>query len=295
MTRILAALFALTIGALGVGTASAQSSGVISQPFSLSAAGQFAPVLNLNGHSTCSVTIYNSGGGFTGIPQIASDGPASPSVWSAATQINAGSISTTGPFSGNVGGNGPTNFRFGLTALTSGTVTGVESCSPSLGTGAAGGTTSVVGTGTAGAPAGGVLSIQGVAGGVSQNTAFNSLGSTSITACDKTAVVNISTAVTTSIVAVSGTTKVYVCAFSLYVVSGTLPTFVIEGGTGAACVTTQVPLTGTFGGISAAVGVDFAQGTGLGALFTTAASSALCIVSGGTLPNIQGFVTYAQF
>jgi hypothetical protein len=127
------------------------------------------------------------------------------------------------------------------------------------------------------------------------NTAVNSSGATAPVACDKQAAVNISTATTTSIVAVSGSTAVYVCAYHLYVVSGTLPSFVIEGGTGAACVTTQAPLTGTFGGIAGAIGESFQAGSGIGAILSTAASSALCIVSGGTVPNIQGWLRYAQF
>lgn len=66
-------------------------------------------------------------------------------------------------------------------------------------------------------------------------------------------------------------------------------------GAGTACVTTQAPLTGTFGGIAGAIGESFQAGSGTGAILRTAASSALCIVTGGTTPNLQGWISYAQF
>jgi hypothetical protein len=56
--------------------------------------------------------------------------------------------------------------------------------------------------------------------------------------------VNIMTATTTSIVTVSGSTKVFVCGFT-FSMTGTTPTFQFEYGTGAAC-TNPVVLTGTF-------------------------------------------------
>lgn len=122
-----------------------------------------------------------------------------------------------------------------------------------------------------------------------------STGLTQALACDQTKLINISTATTTSVVALSAGTAVYVCSYSLYIVSGTLPAFVIEAGTGAACVTTQAALTGTFGGIAGAVGQNFTYGSGTGTVLRTPTSDALCIVSSGTTPNIQGVVNYAQF
>ena len=119
------------------GNVAAQSSGPISQSFSLSTVGQRLPTLTLNGQiQSCSIVIYNSGGGFTITPQAASDGIGNPTPsWVTATSINTGSISTTGTFTGNVSGQGLTSFGGVLSALTSGTITGVETCSAAAGSG----------------------------------------------------------------------------------------------------------------------------------------------------------------
>lgn len=114
-------------------------------------------------------------------------------------------------------------------------------------------------------------------------------------ACSSSTAVNISTATTTTLVAVSGVTVVRVCSYSLYVVSGTLPSFKFVYGTGAACVTGQTALTGTYGGIAGAIGQLFNIADGLGTIFQAPAANGLCLVSAGTLPNIQGVITYSQF
>jgi hypothetical protein len=125
-------------------------------------------------------------------------------------------------------------------------------------------------------------------------TGMNSAGATAPVACDKSTAVNITTATTTSVVAVSGSLAVYICGFDLYVPSGTLPSFAFTYGTGAAC-TGATALTGTYGGIAGTVGENFPMGNGVGTIFRTPASQGVCIVSGGTTPSIQGVVFWAQF
>lgn len=110
--------------------------------------------------------------------------------------------------------------------------------------------------------------------------------------------VNISTATTTQIVALSGTTAVYVCGYSLVAGAGTNPSIQFEYGTGASCGTGTTALTGAM-----ATGVTVST-TAPGPIFNspgqdvsllkTAAGNALCLVSGGTTPNFQGFVTFVQ-
>jgi hypothetical protein len=124
-------------------------------------------------------------------------------------------------------------------------------------------------------------------GGASVNT--DPCGSWGVIKTSKA--VNISTAVTTSIVGVSGSTAVFVCGFHLETVSGTTPTFQFEYGTGAACGTGTTVLTGTYTGAALQT---FFYGGGEMTLFQAPASNGLCIVSGGTTPNIQGVVTYVQ-
>jgi hypothetical protein len=114
-------------------------------------------------------------------------------------------------------------------------------------------------------------------------------------ACGSSVAVNISTAATTAVVPLVAAKLVYVCGYSLYVVSGTLPSFQFVYGTGAACVTGQTALTGTYGGIAGAIGELFQSGSGLGTIFRVPASNGLCLISGGTTPNIQGVVSFSQF
>jgi hypothetical protein len=95
-----------------------------------------------------------------------------------------------------------------------------------------------------------------------------------------------STATTTALVPVSGTTKVYVCGVSL--VNGASQTAYIEYGTGTACVTGPTALTPTYG-TSASVNIGFGGGT----IITTPASNGLCLVTGGTTAA-QALVSYVQ-
>lgn len=97
--------------------------------FSATTTGVIPLILNLQGASTCGVTVYSVGGGATIVPQVASDGPVSPQTWVTATTINTGSITTIGSFVGGIATLGITNFRVNITALTSGTVSGFMSCS----------------------------------------------------------------------------------------------------------------------------------------------------------------------
>jgi hypothetical protein len=116
------------------------------------------------------------------------------------------------------------------------------------------------------------------------------------TACNGAPIpINISTATTTLLGANSAGAKWHVCFISVYIVSGTLPSFFFEtGGTGSC--TSPTALTGTYGGIASAVGELFQFGTGIGQVMqTTGANSSWCIVSGGTTPNIQGYAEAAQY
>lgn len=103
------------------------------------------------------------------------------------------------------------------------------------------------------------------------------------------AVVNIASATTTQIVALASGNFINVCAWAL-TVAGTAPSYQFEYGTGASCGTGTTVLTGTF---LPTVG-SFTAINGDVSLFRTAASNALCIVSAGTGPSIQGVVTYVQ-
>lgn len=90
------------------------------------------------------------------------------------------------------------------------------------------------------------------------------------------------------IIALSGTTKVYVCSLSIIGVSGTTPTLSLVQGTGTNCATSQTTLLPAFGTTAGQL-YAFANPVTL-----TSAGFALCYLPGGTTP-VQNFVlTYVQ-
>lgn len=108
--------------------------------------------------------------------------------------------------------------------------------------------------------------------------------------------VSITSATTTQLVALSGSTKISVCGWSLSSPEATtVPTFAFEYGTGSNCGTGTTTLTGTFGaGTATTAGiVNYTAGGTPGTEFSTASGNALCVVTTGTV-NLQGYVTYVQ-
>lgn len=113
------------------------------------------------------------------------------------------------------------------------------------------------------------------------------------------AVVNITSATTTALVAVSGTTAVYVCGISITIsqVITTANTIVFEYGSGAACVTSPTALTGLYGagGITAGSPLEISAGGAGQTIFKTPASQGLCALTAiGATGSFQGVVTYVQ-
>jgi hypothetical protein len=109
--------------------------------------------------------------------------------------------------------------------------------------------------------------------------------------------ISITTAATTSLVAVSGTTVVYICSLSLTIsqVVTTANTFVLEYGTGASC-TSPTALTGTYGagGVTAAAPIYVWAGYG-GTLAKSAAAAGVCALTTiGASGSFQGVLTYVQ-
>ena len=102
--------------------------------------------------------------------------------------------------------------------------------------------------------------------------------------------INISTATTTQIVALSGSTQIRVINYS-FTVAGTTPTVTFVYGTGTACGTGTTAISGAFAPLT---GTLMTSPPGAAA-FIVPAGKALCIVSGGTTPSIQGFLTYTQY
>ena len=107
----------------------------------------------------------------------------------------------------------------------------------------------------------------------------------------QSAVVNISSATTTELVAASAGLRVYVCGFYASA-AGTSPTMVFEYGTksSTACDTGATALTGT---IAASTTIPLELASGL-TNFATPQGKELCALSAGTGPNFQGVLTYVQ-
>lgn len=111
------------------------------------------------------------------------------------------------------------------------------------------------------------------------------------------AAINITTATTTSLVAVSGSTTVYVCGVSMTVseVITTPNTILFEYGTGAACTSPTV-LTGKYGdgGVTAGIPIVVNASNG-GTIFKSAASNGICALTAiGASASFQGVITYVQ-
>jgi len=101
--------------------------------------------------------------------------------------------------------------------------------------------------------------------------------------------VNIATATTTQLVALSTGETISVCGFSASLM-GTTPSIEFENGTGTTCGTGTTALTGTFAPTSG----SFLH-LGFGPVqFAAPVSNALCAVSGGTTPSIQGILVYVK-
>lgn len=110
--------------------------------------------------------------------------------------------------------------------------------------------------------------------------------------------VNLSAAATTELIAISGSTVIYICdfAFSISQVVTTANTLKFVTGTGAACATGQTNLTGLFGagGVTAGIPIVISANSP-GTVFRTPAGQALCATTAiGASGSFQGVVTYVQ-
>lgn len=131
--RLWAALMVGTAALCSATIGFAQQVSTISTRFTITAAGQASPILNLSqSQATCSVQLDSAGAGLTLVPQATSDAtPSASSGWATATSINTGSISTAqaAPYTGGIANTGLSGFRVLATALSSGTASGTITCS----------------------------------------------------------------------------------------------------------------------------------------------------------------------
>ena len=201
--------------------------------------------------------------------------------WVAATAtplpIAAPVASTTANGTWIVPAVGVTHVRTRVSAYTSGVVT--ASFSPSVGP-----------TSYASSIAGTVNVLQGNVVGTTDPCASSGT-------LKKHAFANITTATTTSLVAVSGSTTVYLCSVNYNMVATVAAdTIYLEQGTGASCAGSPTAITATVSsGILTNGAVNYASATVPGTFVATAASNGLCAVTTvGTGPTIAVDVAYVQ-
>ena len=92
------------------------------------------------------------------------------------------------------------------------------------------------------------------------------------------------------LIAISGSTVIYVCSFSVSI-AGTTPTMRLISGTGAVCAT---GFTGRTGAYAPLTGSMITAGSGSATIIATAAGEALCMDTEGTSPSVQGLLSYVQ-
>lgn len=172
----------------------------------------------------------------------------------------------------------------------------------------------IITTGTAGTPSAQVLSVQGVTSmtpllvnpGTAANFGVGATGAavpanavfvgarsganlTGIIQADTSVAINVATGTTTQLVALSGSTKIYVTSFD--VISAGTGNITFEYGTGSTCGTGTTILTGAYN-LTAQAGI--AKGSGLGPILVVPAGNALCILTTASV-QMSGSVSYTQF
>lgn len=119
--------------------------------------------------------------------------------------------------------------------------------------------------------------------------ATTSAGPAGLIQADSSVAINISTATTTQLVALSSGKKIYVTSWD--VVAGGTGAITLEYGTGSNCGTGTTVLTGAYA-LTAQTGI--AKGMGLGPILVVPASNALCAVTSAAT-QMSGSLSYAQF
>ena len=142
------------------------------------------------------------------------------------------------------------------------------------------GVTSEIGYGSTGSA---VPSSAGYMGAVSSGNL------TGIIQADTTAAINVSTATTTQLVALSSGKKIYVTSWD--VIAGGTGNITFEYGTGTTCGTGTTALTGAYP-LTAQNGES--KGVGLGPVLIVPAGNALCVLTSAAV-QMSGSISYTQF
>lgn len=117
--------------------------------------------------------------------------------------------------------------------------------------------------------------------------AITNLGATPLN--NSSVAINVSTATTTQLVALSGSLVIYVTSFD--VIAGGTGNITFVYGTGSSCGTGTTSLTGAYP-LTAQAGI--AKGSGIGTVLKVPAGNALCVLTSASV-QMSGSVSYQQF
>lgn len=106
---------------------------------------------------------------------------------------------------------------------------------------------------------------------------------------DSSVAINVSTAATVQLVALSAGKRIYVTSYDVIAAGTGNVTFVY--GTGSNCGTGTTPLTGAYN-LTAQAGI--AKGNGYGSVLVVPAGNALCVTNSAAV-QMSGSVAYAQY
>jgi hypothetical protein len=115
--------------------------------------------------------------------------------------------------------------------------------------------------------------------------------SNAIISCDANAKLNMTTATTTEIVALSGSTRIYVCSYSILTSAAANVKFV--DGTGSNCATSQSDVSSNMHFLTTMPGISRGSGQGM-LLKTSTDGDALCVTSSAAV-NVDIDIAYTRF
>jgi hypothetical protein len=112
--------------------------------------------------------------------------------------------------------------------------------------------------------------------------------------CDSATTGSVTTALT-QIIALSGSKHIYICGIVFSgIESATGGNFIVDQGTGSNCGTGTATLFESY--MPTGVFTNYAYGSGLGVIFSTAGGDALCVgITAGTVTSALVSITYSQF
>lgn len=110
--------------------------------------------------------------------------------------------------------------------------------------------------------------------------------------CNSVAVIDTAASGNTQLVALNGSTSIYICSY-IITAEATVDVRLVRG-TGTACATGETSITGTFAFSTTTGLLGVSRGSGLGMITKGSSGDAVCIETSGAV-QVNGEITYTQF